>query len=99
MGPKEGTRYMVDTNATIEKPIEEYSAGSGGAGSRSGLTRNQDATGTRPKSRTEDSGRGVMAMPQSTEAERERTQSARRMDVSRSRRDHASLGDRQSDLG
>lgn len=58
VGPKAGTRYSVEMKANIENPTDVYSAGRGGAGSRSGLTTNHVATGTKPKSKTGESGRG-----------------------------------------
>lgn len=58
VGPKAGTKYSVEMKANIENPTDVYSAGRGGAGSRSGLTTNHVATGAKPKSKTGESGRG-----------------------------------------
>lgn len=61
LGPKAGTRYMAPRNAYKENPSEVYSAGTEGTGSKSGLTTNQLAMGTRPNSRAEGNGRGTNA--------------------------------------
>jgi len=58
VGPNAGTRYNVASSANIENPNDVYSAGSGGTGSKSGLTTNHAATGTRPKSKIEGRSRG-----------------------------------------
>jgi hypothetical protein len=58
LGPTAGTRYRAARNANRENPNEVYSPGRGGAGSRSGLTTNHDATGTKETSSTVESGLG-----------------------------------------
>ena len=57
-GPSAGTRYIVAKNANIEKPIDAYSAGMAGKGSKSGRTKHQDAIGTKQNRSRGGSGRG-----------------------------------------
>jgi hypothetical protein len=59
VGPRAGTRNNVARKPKIEKPKEAKRAGSGGAGSSSGLIINQTPTGTRDKRRTGGRGRGA----------------------------------------
>ena len=58
VGPRTGTKYSVERSEKIENPTEAYNAGSGGTGSRNGLTINHAPTGTRPNRKIGDKGRG-----------------------------------------
>lgn len=58
-GPTDGTIYNVANRANIENPNEVYSAGSGGTGFKNGRRMYQDATGTKPRSKTRGRLRGA----------------------------------------